>query len=116
MAATQLGTDLLLTPGTTISNYIIESRELDKEVKSEDVLDEDGVLKTRIIYQTMDRINLTLIPVSSKAETDVRTDFPKGAICTIAALNTYYVEDCKVARSSGPAKVTVSLIALGITT
>lgn len=111
--ATQLGTDLKIGIGQTMGSYVVAGyEENDDEVKIEDVEDEDGVLKTRIILQTQDRIRLTLIPISGATPA---SDFVKGAICAVAPLSNYYIEDSRVSRAKGAWRVEVTAINLGIT-
>ena len=113
MATTQIGTDLIVGVGQTMGSYIVESYdEGDDEIKSEDIHDEDGVLKTRLIMQIMDRITLNLIAISGA---DPDTDFVKGAICGVAPLSDFYIEAKTISRTEGARRVTVTGLNLGIT-
>jgi hypothetical protein len=96
-----------------MASYIVESyEEGGDEVKTEDIFDEDGVLKTRLIMQIMDRITLNLICMSGAAPA---TDFDEGAICSLAPINNYYVESLSISRVEGARRVTVTAVNLGIT-
>ena len=78
----------------------------------EDVRDGDtGQRVTRIVYQIDGKLDLQLISLTGAAPA---TDFPKGAMCTVTGLTTYFVDDCKIRRSRGPQRVDVSLTAIGI--
>jgi len=111
--ATQIGTDLVIGVGQTMGSYIVESvGDMDDDVKSDDIFDEDGVLKTRIIMQRMDKITLRLRPISGATPS---SDFVKGAICAVAPLSNYYIEDASQERTETAAVVTVTGVNLGIT-
>ncbi|GAG60213.1 unnamed protein product [marine sediment metagenome] len=113
MATTQIGTDLVIGVGQTMGSYIVESYdEGGDEIKSEDIFDEDGALKTRLIMQSMDRITLNLVAISGAAPD---SDFAEGAICAVAPLSNYYIESLTVSRTEGARRATVTGVNLGIT-
>ncbi len=113
MAATQLGTDLILGVGQTMGSYIVADVTVgNDEISSEDVVDEDGKLKTRYIMDVHDVITLSLIPMSGATPA---TDFIKGGICGVAPLSNYYIRDVQYKRVPGHATVEVTGENLGIT-
>ena len=113
MGATQLGTDLMVGVGTTMASYVVSKIEtLDNDVKTADVFDEDGALKTRIVFYAHARTRLELVCLISAAPA---TDFVKGSICAVAPLSNFYVEDVTLGRTEGAATVTVTGINIGIT-
>ena len=113
MAATQIGTDLIVGVGTTMTSYVVVSRKLgDAEVNMSDILDENGVLITRIVKQTMVKQSCELIAKSGAAPA---TDFVKGAICTVAPFGSYYIDDVSIDYTDDALKVSVSGTLIGIT-
>lgn len=113
MATTQLGTDLEIGVGTTMGSYIVESITVDDDdVKQSDINDEDGVLKTRLIKQVMDKITLSLIAISGATPA---SDFVKGAISGVAPLSDYFIESVSTERTEDAMRVTVTGVNLGIT-
>lgn len=113
MAATQHGTDLVIGVGQTMGSYVVVGYdEGDDELHSEDIRDEDGVLKTRIIMQRMDRITLNLVCISGATPA---SDFIKGEICAVAPLSDYYIENAPITRVEGARRVSVTALNLGIT-
>lgn len=113
MAANQIGTDLIVAVGTTISGYVVESITTgNKDVSMSDVKDEDGVLKTRIVKQTMAKVSLSLYAVSGTVPS---TDWPTGGMATVTGWTAYFVDNCSIARTEDAMKVTVELTNIGIT-
>jgi len=113
MALEQIGTDLEVGVGTTIVNYIVERFEDgDKEVSMKDVNDEDGVLATRIIKQRMDKRRMTLI---CKSGATPKTDWPKGAMATVAGWTQYFVDNATVEETEDEQRVNLELTNIGIT-
>jgi len=111
--ATQIGTDLIIGVGQTMGSYVVEEVETDgDDIENEDIDDEDGALKTRIILKSHDKITLTLRPLSGAAPS---TDFVKGVICAVAPLSDYYIEDKSYNRVKGAARVRVTGVNIGIT-
>jgi len=107
MAATQLGATLIIGGQRTLTNYIVETDETnDANVVSEDVEDADGKLATRIIFRNEDIVKLSLI---CKSGASPATDFPKGAMCTITGLTTYFVDSAPVVKAKGAQKVSVEM-------
>ena len=113
MAATQTGTTLEAGVGATLASYIIQKIGTGNDtVSSWDVQDEDGVLATRGVNQTMDVISYELV---SKSGADPDTDFPKGKFCAITALSNLWVQDCQINRQAEPETTSVTLVNIGIT-
>lgn len=113
MATTQIGTDLVIGVGTTMGSYIVESITYNQDdIKTKDIFDEDGALKTRLVHFVHDGITLSLIALSGATP---QTDFPKGSICAVAPLSNYYIEDASVVRNEGEERVTVTGKNIGIT-
>ena len=111
--ATQIGDTLTIGVGITIGTYYVESRDInDRDVRTEDINDEDGTLVTRIVLDKHDKVTLNLI---SQDDADPATDFPVGEISAATGFTDYYVESCVTSRTEGAARTTVSLINLGIT-
>lgn len=107
MAATQIGTTLILSGQRSIPNYIVVSDGVgDSNVVSEEIETADGAFSTNVCYRNEAIIKLTLISKSGATPT---TEFPKGAMCTITGLTTYIVDDCNIDRSKGPERTTVTL-------
>jgi len=113
MAANQIGTDLIVGVGTTMTSYVIVSRKVgDAEVNMSDVLDENGVLTTRIVKQTMAKQSLELVAKSGAVPA---TDFVKGSICAVAPLSNYYIDDVSIDYTDDALKVSVSGTLIGVT-
>jgi len=113
MATTQIGTDLIIGVGQTMDSYIVESlTKNDDDIKQADIFDEDGVLKTRLIMQRMDKITLNLIVISGASP---ETDFVKGEITGVDPISDYFVEAVSLERTEGAARLTVTAVLLGIT-
>jgi hypothetical protein len=107
MAATQLGATLIIGGQRTLTNYIVESDEVnDANVVSEDVEDADGKLATRIIFRNEDKVKLSLI---CKSGASPATEFPVGAMCTITGLTTYFVDSAPIVKAKGAQKVSVEM-------
>lgn len=112
MAATQYGTDLAVGVAT-LTGYVVQERgDGDAEVRMQDVFDEDGVLKTRIVFQIMPKLSLNLFALSA---TDVLADFPRGQLCTVTGLTAYFVDACNRTATEGATQVRVELTNIGIT-
>jgi len=113
MAATQHGQDLIVGVGQTMGSYIVERYQTgSKDVHSEDVRDEDGKLKTRIIMDLHAKISLSLIAMTGATP---ESDFVVGSICAIAPISNFYIEDCQISRVEGARRITVEATNLGIT-
>lgn len=111
--ATQLGEDLDIGAGTITGSYIVESRdEIDFDVDSEDIQDEDGVRNTRIIYQRDSKVVLNLICIDGALP---ENDFIKGQIAAHADFTSFYVDEATATRSKSARRVTVTLTNIGIT-
>lgn len=112
MAATQLGTDLLVGAGNVAGNYFVESIESgDADVKFTDYNDENGKLATRVIKDSWAKKTLNLV---CKSGATPATDFPVGAMATLSGFTTYFVDSCSITASEDATKVTVQLSAIGI--
>ena len=117
MAATQIGTTLMLGGQTTVTgfaSYIVES-QTDNEVEAgkEDVFDAAGALSTRIVFYKWPKITFNLIAKSAAAP---ETDFPPEAKCVAAGTYSgWWVDSAPITRSKSPTKITVTLTSIGIT-
>jgi len=112
MAATQLGTDVQTGVGSTVAGYIVVSLTSGgKEVMLEDIVDENGVLYTRIVNQTMPKLSAELIPLSASSPA---TDFVTGAICALGVFDGYYMDDVSIEKTANATKVSVSGTLIGI--
>ena len=109
MAAGQLGADLLLTPGLTISGYTVISRTLGTNKNQELKVNEDGAAKVKITYYAHATVELVLEPEAATSEATITGHFPINGKCTVTGLTAYTVEELTIARSSGPCQVTVRL-------
>jgi hypothetical protein len=115
-----IGTSLLVDGQTvvfgstiTFTNYIVATATAgDTNVESEDIDDEDGALKTRLIFKRHAKATLNLI---CKSGATPLSDFPMGDMCTYGALTAYFVESLTIERSKSAQRATVTLINLGIT-
>ena len=111
MAATQYGVALEVGVGQTLGDYIIEDiGEGNKDVKNEDIFDEDGARVTRIVMQLDDKTDLSLI---GKSGADPETDFPVGAPCVVTGFTSFFVDDMTFTRSESAMRVSVSLTNIG---
>ena len=107
MAATQLGATLIIGGQRTLTNYIVESDEVnDSNLVMEDVEDAAGALSTRIIFRNEAKVKLSLI-CKSGASPDV--DFPVGAMCTVTGFTDHFVDAAPIVKTKGAQKVTVEL-------
>jgi len=113
----QIGTDLLVGASTTLTipntdNYILVScTEGTKQIDFEDVMDPDGKLITRLVFNKFAKVTFELICKSGAAPT---TDFPEGSIVNLGAA-TWYVDSAPVVKTKSATKVTVNATNLGIT-
>jgi len=108
----QIGTTLEAAVQATLAGYIVAGQDtLDKNVDSEDIDDEGGALKTRIIYKRHAKISLDLVVVTGA----YTTDFPVGQIAGATGYTTYFVESAVASKSRSATRVKVTLIDLGIT-
>jgi hypothetical protein len=114
MAGTQIGTVYQVGVGTTLTTYTVSQITTGADdVASADVNNEDGALSSRLIKQVHDRIELELIGQTS---CDPDTDFPKGSISAATGYTDYYVDDMSYVRTEDHARVSVSLVNIGVTT
>ncbi len=112
MAATQLGSTLIIGGQRTLTNYIVSEDTInDANVVSEDVEDADGKLTTRIIFRNEAKIRLSLICKSGATPT---SEFPVGAMCTVTGLTGYFVDSAPVVKTKSAQKVTVDMTLLGV--
>jgi hypothetical protein len=115
MAATQIGTTLIIGQQTTVfGSYIVtDQTDNQNEAGTEDTFDADGALANRTVFYRWPKINFNLIGKSGAAP---ETDFPPNAKCT--ATGTYsgwWVEGAPVTKSKSPLKIAVTLVSIGIT-
>lgn len=101
----------------TFTNWLVERCVTgDVEVDSEDIMNEDGLLYSRLIYNKFEKIQLSLISKGAGGTAaQALTDFPAGNICTLTGLTTYYVDSCSITSSKSAVRVEVTLKNLGIT-
>jgi hypothetical protein len=101
----------------TFTNWTVEKCTTgDVNVDSEDIDDEDGKLMARLIFKKHAKIALSLISkVAGGTAAQALADFPKGNMCTITGLTTYYVEDCSIESSKSAVRVSATLALIGIT-
>lgn len=112
MPATQLGTSVQIGVGMTLGSYIVSSVDpLDFDIKEEDIIDEDNILKTNIIYQAFPLVKLELIPLANASP---EYDFPKGFKSKLTGYTGHKVIDVSGPRVPGARKVTVTLKDIGI--
>lgn len=107
MAATQIGTTLLLGVGSTLGSYIIaQITNNEANIVSEEVEDENGALATHITYRNEPVIGFELI---CKSDATPATDFPIGALATLSGYGSYLVENATVTATKSPRRVSVRL-------
>lgn len=106
MATVQIGTALNIGGQTDRTGFIVIEEESDVDVRMEEVENEDGHIVTLLVYEKHPILILTLLATGS---TDFSA-FPKGAMSTFTGLTDYFVQDCKVVKSKGAMKGTVTLI------
>lgn len=112
MAATQLGATLIIGGQRTLTNYIVESDEInDANVVQEDIEDADGKLATRIIFRNEAKVKLSLI---CKTGATPATEFPVGAMCTVTGLTAYFIDSAPIVKTKTAQKVTVEMTNLGL--
>ena len=109
--ATQFGTTLAIGVTTLVGYIVVSKVDGKKNTDQEDVVDEAGVTKTRVIYQQHPKLSYELIALSGTAPA---TDFPEGLKCVVAGLTDYIVESCSITTSKGPTKVSVELVNIGV--
>lgn len=116
----QVGTDLLVGATTTLTipnaaNYIVVScTEGDKQIDSEDVMDSDGKLVTRLVFNKFAKFTLELI---CKAAAAPATDFVPGSVTSFGTTpnDKWYVDSCQIVKTKSANKVTVTGTLLGLT-
>jgi len=112
MSVVVIGTDVG-KGATTVTGYYVQSYgDGDVEFNSQDIRDETNQLVTRLVFQRMAKLTLTMIPL---AATNPKTEFPKGAMATHASFTSYFVDDMQLNESGEADQVTVSLTNIGIT-
>jgi len=111
--ADQLGTTLAVGAGTITGSYILERDESNgKDVDFEDIHDEDGALKTRLIFKKHAKRRLQLICIDGAAP---ETDFVVGACATHTDFTSWYVDDATIEKTKSAHRVSVEMTNLGIT-
>lgn len=114
MAVVAIGTDVG-RGATTLAGYIVQSYgDGDVEFTSQDIHDETNQLKTRLIFQKMPKLTLTLIPLATTNKAAILADFPKGAMSTGPGLTAFFVDDCQIVETGEAVQVTVSLTNINI--
>ena len=109
----QIGTDLQ-TGVSTLAGYVVVSvTSGGKDVRFEDIIDENGALKTRLIFHRHDKIVAELIGLLGATPT---VDFPEGQIASVGTfLTDAYIDSAKVTETGGAMKVSLEATAIGIT-
>ena len=113
MAATQIGTTLIVGGQSTLfSSYIVESQGTNTvDADEEMVNDADGKPVTKIIYSALPVVTLNLICMSGA---NPATDFPaKGRCAVTGTYSGWFVDSAEVSTSKSPQRVTERLISLG---
>jgi len=115
-AVEQIGTDLNQGAGTITGSYIVLSRRINgRDVRFQDIADEDGRLETRIIFHRHDKLELELVVGAGITDANLATDWPVGDTAGHTDFTDYYVENAEVSQAEGAHMLNVSLIDLGIT-
>lgn len=110
MAATQIGSTLIIGGQRALTNYIVSEDTLnDANVVSEDVEDADGKLVTRIVFRNEAKIKCSLICKTGATPT---SDFPVGGMCAITGLTQYFVDSAPVVKSKSAQKVNLEMTAI----
>ena len=113
MAQDQIGTDLSIGAGTITGSYIVESAvEKAYNVDFEDILDENGDIKTRIVYSKHEKLHLELICLTGALP---ENDFVEGTIAAHADFTDFFVEAAPISRSKSAKRVSVDLVNIGVT-
>ena len=124
MAISQLGTDVTVGAGVdvhgdslTITNYFVKSiKSGNKDMRSTDVYDGDGVLQCIVVKALHETANLELISKgAARTETNIKADFPVGAPSTVLGTNTWLVTSCEVDKTEDPWVVSVAVRKPGFT-
>lgn len=115
MAATQIGTAHEIAVAT-LTGYTVNQRvEGNADIDFEDIMDEDGARKTRIVYQVDKKLNLDLLLVAGSPSAVPTDDFPEGGMCTVSGLTAYFVDSCPITYTKGATRVQPSMTNIGIT-
>lgn len=92
----------------TWTGYVVQRvTDGDKEIDMEKVNDAAGVLASILVYNRFQRI---VVEALVKTGSTPATDFPKGDLCALTGLTTYWVEDVNISKEKGPWKVTATLV------
>ena len=112
MAVVEIGTGVG-KGATTVTGYFVQSYiKGGKEVIMKDIRDETKQLVTRLVFQTHEKVQLTMIPLTA---TDPESEFPMGGMATNAAFTAFFVDDFALDETGEEDRVTVSLTNIGIT-
>ena len=109
----QIGTTLATGAETISGSYIVTSRDVnDKDIDMEDIDDENGARKTRLIKKRDEKVTLDLILLEGA---DPASDFPVGEIATHADFTDFYVDSAPLTKAATAHRVRVTLTNIGIT-
>ena len=117
MAATQIGTSLILGSGTITGSYLVLSKtQGSKNVDSEDFFDGvDGSFSTRVVYNKQAQETLELLILGTGSVAQALIDFPMGGLAAHSDFSGWHVDNMAVVREKSPSRVSVSLTNLGTT-
>jgi hypothetical protein len=115
----QIGTDLSVgaTCTLTIPNatkYIVVScTEGGKQVDLEDIVDPDGKLITRLVFNRFAKITIELI---CKSTAEPATDFVEGSVTSfgVAPNDKWYIDSAPIVKTKSATKVTVGMTNIGL--
>jgi hypothetical protein len=116
----QIGTDLAVGATTTLTlpnatNYtVVSCSEGDKQIDFEDVVDADGKLMTRLVFNRFAKLTLELICKSAAAPA---TDFVTGSVTSLGTTpnDKWYIDSAVITKTKSATKVTVTATLLGLT-
>lgn len=105
---TMLGATVIYGGQTSISGYINLTENVGPgDVSSEDVENADGKKVTRLVFQVMPKLTLTLV-----ATTGTFAEFVEGAMCTATGWTAYYIDSLSIAKVKGARQGTVNLTSI----
>lgn len=80
-----------------------------RDIDFEDIQDADGAFHTRIVFERrMSKRTLPLLVTTGNPE----TDFPEGAMCTIAGMTDFFVDSATISKTKSATRVDVQLTQL----
>jgi len=109
----QIGTTLATGAETITGSYIVQRREVSNfDVVSEDIDDENGALKTRLITKRHEKTRLELVLIDGALPA---TDFPVGNIAVHTDYTEWYVDSMVLTKAGTAHRASVEMTKLGIT-